>query len=291
MKAGRRLAGPAWRRTRRMLAAASRPAAPQRQGAKPPAWRGLREHGLRAEAGLRLFGAGVDSVRIRFEAPVQINNAQMHLYRGFAIGRYSFLRTGTVRHLESIGRYTSIGPGVILGEGEHPARWLTTSPTVFDPHRWFFYPPADHAARRLVVPRTEENTDPGTRGKVSVGNDVWIGANVIIRRGVTIGDGAIVAAGAFVNRDVPPYAIVGGLPAKPLGMRFDPDTIERLLEFRWWEFDLSDLPSLPYDHPRDAVDEIAAQETAGTAHRTPLAYSSVRLTRHGWHSLTEPDGE
>lgn len=74
---------------------------------------------------------------------------------------------------------------------------------------------------------------------VIIGNDVWIGANAVILPGVTIGDGAVVAAGAVVAKDVAPYEIVGGVPAKRIRYRFDEDTIEKLLEIKWWEWEHS----------------------------------------------------
>jgi acetyltransferase-like isoleucine patch superfamily enzyme len=248
-------------------------------------WVDLRRYGLRVEPGLHLYGAGVSSIEVSFEPPVQLNNARMHVYRGVTIGRYSFLRSGTMRHVGAIGRYTSIGPGVILGEGEHPIDWLTTTPTVFDRHRWFFYPPANNEAPDLVIPRTDQNTDPATRGLITIGNDVWIGANVIVRRGITIGDGAVVAAGAFVNRDVAPYTIVGGLPAKLIRPRFPRPLVDRLLASRWWEFDLRDFAGLPFDHPGEALDRIQSLEESGAASRIPLSYNTVRLTRHGHTGL------
>ena len=69
-----------------------------------------------------------------------------------------------------------------------------------------------------------------------IGNDVWIGRNAIILPGNTIGDGAIIAAGAVVTHDVPPYTIVGGVPARPIRKRFSDDIIEKLLEIKWWDW-------------------------------------------------------
>ncbi len=70
-----------------------------------------------------------------------------------------------------------------------------------------------------------------------IGNDVWIGSNVLIIGGIKIGDGAIVAAGAVVTKDVPPYAIVGGIPARIIRFRFDKEQINKLLELKWWNKD------------------------------------------------------
>jgi len=75
-----------------------------------------------------------------------------------------------------------------------------------------------------------------SRGPITIGNDVWIGVGAILLPGVTIGDGAIVSAGAVVAGDVPPYAIVGGSPARVLRRRFDSDTIAAMLRIRWWDW-------------------------------------------------------
>ena len=72
---------------------------------------------------------------------------------------------------------------------------------------------------------------------IVIGNDVWIGYEALILAGVTVGDGAIIAAHAVVTKDVPPYTIVGGVPAKPIRKRFDDDTIAALEKLRWWDWD------------------------------------------------------
>lgn len=261
--------------------AGARPAKP---ASKNP-WIGLRKHGLRVQPGLGFFGSGPGRIRVRFEPPVQLNNAQMHVYRNIAIGRYTFLRTGRIRYVDTIGRYTSIGPDVTIGEGEHPVTWLTTSPAVHDATRYRYYPPEVDSDPRTVK-RHSGNVDPMMLKNANIGNDVWIGANVIIRRGVTIGDGAIVAAGAFVNKDVAPYTIVGGLPAKVIGKRFSDEIIDRLLALRWWEFDVADLPGVAFDDIERAIEQITEREKAGEISRIPITYDEVVLDRKGYRSLS-----
>ena len=75
------------------------------------------------------------------------------------------------------------------------------------------------------------------KGDIVIGNDVWIGYEALILAGVTVGDGAIIAGRAVVTKDVPPYTIVGGVPAKPIRKRFDDDTIAALEKLRWWDWD------------------------------------------------------
>jgi acetyltransferase-like isoleucine patch superfamily enzyme len=119
-----------------------------------------------------------------------------------------------------IGAYCSFSFNVraLLG-GEHRRDWVTTFPF------GELWPDA---------PKTPGH--PGSRGDIKIGNDVWVGAEAMILSGVTIGDGAIVGARAVVTKDVPPYAIVVGAPAKLVEWRFDHESIERLLELKWWDW-------------------------------------------------------
>lgn len=120
----------------------------------------------------------------------------------------------------SMGKYCSVASGVtVLLQGEHRADWITTYPfSLFDPR---------HA---------HISGHPRAKGDVVIGNDVWLGREAMIMSGVNIGDGAIVAGRAVVVADVPPYAIVGGNPAKFIRTRFSEDVIERLLQIRWWDW-------------------------------------------------------
>ncbi len=120
----------------------------------------------------------------------------------------------------TVGAFCSIGPEVmIFGRADHPTQLVSTYPF-----------------RTKLLKPDAGNADAVTKGPVQIGNDVWIGARAIILSGVTIGDGAIVAAGAVVARDVPAYGIVAGNPARLIKHRFAPEVIGALLEIRWWDW-------------------------------------------------------
>lgn len=122
-----------------------------------------------------------------------------------------------------IGSFCSIADRcvVFLG-GNHRVDWVSTYPFTAFTRRW---PDAEGIEGH-----------PATNGDVIVGNDVWIASDVTIMSGVTVGDGAVLAARSTVVEDVPPYAMVGGNPARVLRHRFDPEQVEALLEIRWWDW-------------------------------------------------------
>ena len=149
---------------------------------------------------------------------------------GSKIGFASYIAEGAKLAKAHIGRYCSIGQNVNCIFGKHPANtFVSTHPSFFALKTPVGFTYADKQY-------FEEFAKPHENGyTITIGNDVWIGANVSLMDGITIGDGAIVAANALVTKDVEPYTIVGGVPAKPIKKRFTEGQIEFLMTLKWWE--------------------------------------------------------
>ena len=141
------------------------------------------------------------------------------------LGDLSYVSRGARIANATIGRYSCIGPETLVGLGRHPTRQFVSS------HPAFYSPRAQAQLAFVREPKFEEFR------RVSIGNDVWIGARAIVLDGASIGDGAIVAAGAVVSGEVPPYAIMSGVPAKPVRYRFDEATIAAIQQTAWWDLD------------------------------------------------------
>lgn len=192
----------------------------------------------------RLRKDGVHLVRSRvslgsaFESPCDFDG---HIAHGVVhLGAFSFCQGGRFGDVK-IGRYCSIAADVAIGLDEHPTDWLSTSPMQYSPRtrsRW--------AAFRSSAKEPCPALSRGAPKTTCIGHDVWVGYRAIVRAGVQIGNGAIVAGGAVVVKDVPPYAIVGGNPAKFIRWRFDEQTIEQLQRLAWWRYSLLDI-----DHAYD----------------------------------------
>lgn len=143
-----------------------------------------------------------------------------------------------------IGSFCSFGPRVVLGHGKHPMNYLSTSP-------YFYFERLGYKKPEQIAHEEYWDIEP-----IEIGNDVWIGDGVFVKNGVKIGDGAIIGARAVVTKDVPPYAIVVGSPAKILRYRFDEETIKTLLELKWWELDDEIIKQIPYDDINKAIEFI-----------------------------------
>ncbi len=152
-----------------------------------------------------------------------------------SVGMYTYIGENCFFRNTEIGRFCSIASGVRHVSGKHPTTQnISTHPLFYTPNtpvglgfvNEFYYDEHEYV---------ENNT------LVRIGNDVWIGEGVLILDGVSIGDGAVVAAGAVVTKDVRPYTIVGGVPARVLKTRFDEKTVEKLLKEKWWTWKIVKL--------------------------------------------------
>lgn len=156
------------------------------------------------------------------------------------IGDYTYLNANkywiTVESNVKIGKYCSIAPGIHIGAGNHNYKNVTTHPFLFDRS----YEPIFKFEANMQLQNGLIDCDTTTK----IGNDVWIGLHAIIKRGVTIGNGAIIAAGSVVVKDVPDYAIVGGNPAKVIKYRTSEENISFFSKHEdamWWNWDVDTI--------------------------------------------------
>lgn len=153
--------------------------------------------------------------------------------RGGSFDSYSYMGNNCELPQTKIGKFCSIANNVLLAAGNHPLDYLSTSPYTYSDIDWTF-------SKKNAYDKGLFYTSSDKRFICEIGNDVWIATGAILVCGnhaLRIGDGAVIAAGAVVTKDVPPYSIVAGCPARIIKYRFDKCTIEKLLELKWWDKD------------------------------------------------------
>jgi acetyltransferase-like isoleucine patch superfamily enzyme len=147
-----------------------------------------------------------------------------------SMDKHSFCGYDCDIYQASIGRFTSIANGVVIGGARHPMEWISMSP-------------AFYAGRDSIKAKFSEHC-LASPPRTHIGHDVWIGRSAIILAGVTIGNGAVVGAGAVVTKNVSSYAIVAGNPARLIRYRFETDVVQALNAIEWWNFPESKIRQL-----------------------------------------------
>jgi acetyltransferase-like isoleucine patch superfamily enzyme len=150
-----------------------------------------------------------------------------------SMGSFSYTNSSIPKAVIRIGRYCSLAPNLQMMGAIHPLDRLSTSTCSYD---------SDFKMYQDYLLSVSENKYHFVKmvekkpSRIIIENDVWVGANVILNRGITLGTGCVVGTNALVTKDVPPYAIVGGIPAKVIKYRFSEPVIERLLASQWWQY-------------------------------------------------------
>jgi acetyltransferase-like isoleucine patch superfamily enzyme len=167
------------------------------------------------------------------------------------IGRYCSLGETSLIARGTFGSFCAMGARIAVNPFNHPTDWLSIHEFQFRSDSYGWVPEYRDVVR---LSRTADMFSP-----VKFGNDIWIGNNANVLGGVVVSDGAVIGAGAVVTKNVPPYAIVAGVPATVKRFRFPDKVIERLLRAKWWDLELSDLSGLPFrdiERCLDAIEKI-----------------------------------
>jgi acetyltransferase-like isoleucine patch superfamily enzyme len=199
--------------------------------------------------GIMRFNPGARVIKSTICGPLYLNrNTQVG--PDVVAGKYFGMNESCFIARATIGAFCAIGARTAINPFNHPVDWLSTNEFQYHPKSFDWVDEYKDFAR---LERTPDMFSP-----VKIGNDVWTGHNVNIMPGVNVGDGAVIGAGSVVTKDVPPYAIVAGVPAAIKRYRFPEQTIERLLRLKWWDLELSELSGLPFRDVERCLDTIEA---------------------------------
>ena len=204
--------------------------------------------------GIIRLNAGARIIKSTIRGPLFLNkNSQVG--PDVTVGKYSGMNESCYIARATMGSYCAIGARTALNPFNHPVDWLSTN-------EFQYHPSSFNRVDEYNDFRRLERTPDMFKFSV-IGNDVWTGHNVNVMGGVNVGDGAIIAAGSVVTKDVPPYAIVAGVPATIKRFRFSEKIVERLLELKWWDLELSDISGLPFrdiERCLDMIEEIKVRK-------------------------------
>lgn len=212
------------------------------------------------------FGQVKANQVITIEVPVMFysNNPAGGEISARKIGAFTYFNySPDFRNVSSVGRFCSIAQNVTAGIGGHSLTAIAHSQIFEVPQIWAS-PFWDCDAEWLGKNKTNNfNNEPRRVKPTKIGNDVWIGSNVTILNGVEIGDGAVIAAGAVVTKDVGPYEIWGGVPAKFIRKKFSDEIIEELLDLQWWNYGPNVLKGLDISSPEKCIGKLRERIEGG----------------------------
>ncbi len=199
-----------------------------------------------------------------FEVPIRLCGGAVCVDK---IGAFTSVGSNAnLNRVKSIGRFCSIADWVVAGQTEHTLNIVSTS-LIFNraTFNWHenHHDLYDDKNFNSVKAQIDKFHDKKNIFNIEIGNDVWIGYGAIIMNGVTIGDGAVIGARAVVTKDVAPYSVVGGVPAKFIKKRFSDDMISKLMSLKWWEYGPKILKGIDLTDVEKAVDKIQKRIDAG----------------------------
>src|ERR1700722_3215424 len=190
---------------------------------------------------------GARIIKSRLLGPVFLNRLSQ-IGPDVVFGKYSGMNENCYVARATVGAYCAIGARTAINPFNHPVDSLRINESQYHPNSF------DSVAEYRELQRLDRTPDMFRH--VTIGNDVWTGHNVNVMAGVSVGDGVIIGAGSVVTKDVPAFAIVAGVPARVVRMRFSDAVIERLLRVKWWDLELSELNGLPFRDVERCLDRI-----------------------------------
>ncbi len=190
----------------------------------------------------------VGASRLLVEPPVRVLG-RLLLRSDTRVGCFTEFGQHVEVQAADIGRFSEIGNNSTVGATGHPLSWMSVSAFQYKKSTWGWHPAA--AESQVVDPEAGGRQSFRSVGpdRAWIGNDVWLGAGVVVLRGMTVGDGCIVAANAVVTKDLPPYTICGGLPAKVIRKRLPDEVRDELIDLQWWRYSPNGLAGIPFDDP------------------------------------------